>query len=173
MADVIAYVISVSQRQNNKIMTATETERAGCRCFRLFMLSFSMDDGSNLFRSVLPHSLPDAHYIATGCIYNLTTALMNLLQGFQVGTKRRNDDDIVSRQIFDLSLAVLTDEVLNPHCRDLIVHQGIMNNLAQNEQSLVFKDLACGISQIDSSFTPIAESELLRQENSRVLDSEN
>src|ERR1700752_5079771 len=98
-------------------MTGTVTERAGRCCLPLFMFGFSMNDGRNVLRSVFSYSLSDGHYIPAGCIYNLATALMNLLQGVQVGAKRRNDDNIVSRQILDLSLAVLTDEIFNPHCR--------------------------------------------------------
>src|SRR6202007_3099461 len=173
MADVIAHVISVSQSQNHEIMTVTMTERPGCRCLRLFMLGFSMNDGSNVFRSVLSHSLPDAHYVPAVCIYDLATALVNLLQGVQISAKGRHDDDILRRQILDLRLTVLADKVLNPHGRDLIIHQRIMNNLAQNEESLVFEDLVRGVGQIDRPFHAIAETELLRQQNGRVPDLQN
>src|ERR1700752_4431813 len=102
MADVIAHVIRVSQGQNDEIMTMPVTQRTRCRCLCLFMLGFSMNDGSHVFRSVLSHSLPDAHYIPARRVYNLATTLVNLLQGVQISAKGRHDHDILSRQILDL-----------------------------------------------------------------------
>src|SRR5580704_4870146 len=127
-------------------MPHSESQRPGSRRFGFLMLRLAVDDGCHVFHGILANSFPDAHHVPASGIDNLATALLDFFQSDQVRAKRGYDNNIVRSQFVDFGLASVTEEIFDPHGRDLLVNEWIVNNLAENKETRLRKNLPRRIS---------------------------
>src|SRR5207245_11342120 len=103
-----------------------------------------------------------------GSINNLTAAFVNLRERFQIGAKRRNNDDVFRSKILNICLPIFADEVFNSHGGDLLVDERVMNDLAENKQPAIGEHLHRSIAQIDCPLDSIAKAKLFGQKYGRI-----
>src|SRR6516162_11936225 len=133
MRDVIANIVGVLQRQNDQVMTHSKSEGTGSCSLGFLVLCFTMDDGGHMLHGVLAHPFPNAHHVAASRVDNLAAPFLNFFQRVQVGAKSGYDDDIICSQFVDLGFASVAKEILDSHCRDLLIFFCVMKDLTENK----------------------------------------
>ena len=68
----------------------------------------------------------------------------------------------------DVGVLLLAGEKLDAHGADLVVHLGVVNDLAENIDRLLGKDLARGVSQVNGPLDAIAKAELLGELDGQI-----
>ena len=173
VADVIADIIGILERQDDEIMSLAVTEGAGTGRLRLFVLGLAVNDRGRRFAGVFADPLPDAHHVAAGSVHDLAAAILDLLLNGKFGAESGDDDNIVGLQIGDVGLFVVAGQVLDAERRDLLVDLGIVNDFTNNEEPTVLENFARGVSKIDGAFDPVAKPKLLRQAHRDVAAAQN
>ena len=112
--DVIANVIGVREREDDKVMSAAVAERARAGGLGFFVLGLAVNDRRRGFARVFAHALPNAHHVAAGGVHDLAAALLDLLLDRQFGAKCRHDHDVLRARDRSMSASlVFADEILD------------------------------------------------------------
>ena len=122
-----------------------------------------MDDARHRIIRVLTDPLPNAHHVATRGVHKHATPLLQLLHHCHLGAEGGNNHDVTLLQFLDVRVLFLARQKPNSHLAQLIVHLGVMDNLAQDVDRLVRKHFSGGICEIDRPFDAVTEAKLLRQ----------
>ena len=127
-----------------------------------------MDDAGDLVLGILPHALPDAHHVAAGRIHEPAAFGLELLPRRDFRPEGGDDDDVVFLQVRDVGVLLLAGEELDAHGADLVVDLRVVDDLAENIDRLLGKDLARGIGQVNGALDAVAEAELLGELDGQV-----
>ena len=115
VADVIANVIGVRQREHDEIMSFAIAERARAGRLGLLVLGLAVNDRGGRFAGVFAHAFPHAHDVAAGRVDDLAAAVLDLLLDRQLRSKCRHDDNVVRLQIGNVGLFVWPVKFLMPN----------------------------------------------------------
>ena len=113
MADVIANVISVRQREDHEIMSCAGTERARAGRLGFLVLRLAVNNRGRRFAGIFADALPDAHHVAAGRVDDLAPAVLDLLLDGKLGAEGRDDDHVVGPEFADIGLLVFSHQVLD------------------------------------------------------------
>ena len=154
VADVIADVIDVGERQHDEIVTLAIAVGATGGAGLLVVALPWMIEVKRLL-GVFAHAFPDAHHVAAGGVDDLA-ALLDLFQGRQLGAKGGDDHHIVG---CSWRRALVGIGFMMPIARSA-VHLGIVDDFAEMKTA-VLENLARGVGEIDGALHAVAEAELL------------
>src|SRR6185503_18165626 len=112
-ADVIADVIGVGQREDDKVMPLAVAEGARAGRLGFFVLGLAVNDRGGGFAGVFAHSFPDAHDVAAGRVHDLAAAILDLLQNRKLGPEGGQNDNVIGLELRDIGLFVVAREILD------------------------------------------------------------
>src|SRR2546423_13540660 len=118
-----------------------------------------MNDGGRGFAGVFANALPDAHHIAAGRVYDLATAILDLLLDRQLGPERGHDHHVVRLKISDVGLLVFPHQVLDAQRGDLLVDLRVVDDLADDEKPAVLENFPRRVSEIDRALDAVTKAE--------------
>ena len=73
----------------------------------------------------------------------------------------------------DVGVLLLAGEELDAHGADLVVHLGVVDDLAEDINRLIGKDLAGGVGQVNGPLDAVAEAEFLGQLDGQIAGREH
>src|SRR5690349_5157313 len=132
-----------------------------------------MDDAGYGIFGILLDALPNAHDVPAGRIHELTTFGFQLAPGGYLRPDGRDDHDVFRLQLIDLVITRLAGDSYNAHAPDLIVHFGIMNDLAQQEDAPLRISLARRVRQVNRSLHAVTKPKFLRQLDGEIAGRKN
>ena len=91
--------------------------------------------------------------------------LLDLFHQRGRGAEGRDDHHILWSEILDVGTPHCIEKVANAEGGDLGVDLGVMDDLPNQEEARLGKDLSGGVGEIDRPLDSVAEAELLREED--------
>src|SRR5687768_13512480 len=114
-----------------------------------------MNNARHGLSRILADTFPDAHDVSAGGIDKDAAFFLELRPRGDFSSKGRDDDNIATLEVFDIRVFLFSTEKADVHGANLIVDLGIVNDLSENIDRLVWKDFPRRISQVDGSFDPV------------------
>src|SRR5690606_16432187 len=115
---------------------------------------------------------PDFHDVAASGIHHVAAGFLDLLHEVRWSAESGDDDDIILGESVIFRAHVLPRQGNDPHIPQLAVYLGVVDDLADQENPVVRKHAARGVSQINRPFDAVAEAELLGEQDGGVADAE-
>ena len=174
-ADVVADEVRFREVVDDDKVPRPAAGRAGPRTGRagLFVVGLAVDDGSHAVIGVLPHAFPHAHDVTARGVDDLATTRLDTLLHRHLGPEGGNDDHVLGREIVDVGHLARSGQRADAHGRELGVDVGVVDDFADEEEVAIGKDLAGGVSEIDSALDAVAKTELLGQAHGQVTKGGN
>ncbi len=85
-------------------MAGTFGGGAGTGGLGFFVPGLAVNDAGDAVVGVLADALPDAHHVAAGGVDKAAALGLKLLHGGHFGAERRNDDEVVFVEVFDVGV---------------------------------------------------------------------
>src|ERR1700730_6064330 len=168
VADVIANVVGVGEREDDEIVSFAIAKCARARGLGLFVFRLSVNNRGGRFAGIFAHAFPNAHHVAAGRIDDLAAAIFDLLQDRQFRSESGHDNDVVRLQIGYLRLLIMSGQILDAQRSNLLIDLRIVNDFPDDKKPAIFKNFARGVSEINGAFYPIAKAKLLGQAHGRL-----
>src|SRR3954470_21165794 len=108
-------------------MSFSISQGAGAGRLGFFVLSLAMYDGGGRFAGIFADPLPNAHHVPAGRVHDLAAAILDLLLNRELGSKSRDNDDVVWLEVGNVRLLIPPGQVLDAQRRNLLVDLGVVD----------------------------------------------
>ena len=101
-----------------------------------------MNDGSEVLASISADAFPNAHDIAAGGIHDLAPAIFDVRDELGFSSESGDDDHVFWGEFVHGGIGIGPDEIADAHFDQLAVHLGVVDDLADEVDILVWKNPA-------------------------------
>lgn len=173
VADVIADLVGIGGGEDDEVMTIFfGSEGTGCGRPGFLVIGLAMNDGGNVVFGVVAHSAPYFHYITTGGVDDVAADLGESVHEMGRGSEGRDNHDILVGELVVIGAHFPPWEGNDSHFAELGVDLRVVDDFANQENTLFFEDLASGVSEVDRAFNAVAEAKFSSQADGGVADGE-
>ena len=127
---------------------------------RFFMARFTMNDRGDACIGVAAHPLPYLHYVATGGVDYVAAAFIDFFHEGSGSAKGGHDDDVFLRQLVIACIHFLPGQRDDAHLDKLQIDIGIMDDFSDEKDSIIRKNPARCVGEVNGALDTVAEAKL-------------
>ena len=169
--NVAANVIGVRKGEDDQIVTVSIFAHSAGGCGSCFLVPcLAVNDAGDAVFGIGANPTPDFHHITACGIDDVAALGINFIHEGRGRAECGNDDHIIGRQVIVVATQFLPRQRDDAHVDELTVDLGVMNDFANEKNTIIGKHLARGVGEINGALDAVAKAEFLSESQGRIAD---